>query len=221
MSTKRKTSKIKINLSLSNLIIVLMITVFSIGASGCKSQKKLAKEAAQKEAEAKAIQIEKAKAELVKLLDDDNGMSLEEKERVLNRVKSMNLNDTEVNRLIAQVETKLAAEREALAANESSGDGEMKNLEQRLGQYFQAIANASSVSGANKSINEALNLFSSPDALVLIIISKSGDVKDYDRPTTIKKYLEYVKDQKKSINAIDNVIYDSQGKIKELELIKK
>lgn len=208
-----------LNFSMSKLLLISMIAAVSIGSVGCKSQKKLAREAAAKEAEAKAIQIEKAKAELNRLLDDNSGLSLEEKERILNRIKSMNLNDLEVNALIRQVENKLAEERAALEGN-AGGAGNME-AEQRLNQYFDAIANAGSITAANRNINEALSLFSTPDALVLIIISKSGGQKDYDRPTSIKKYLEYLKDQKKNINAIDNIVYDSQGKIKELELIKQ
>ena len=131
----------------------------------------------------------------------------------------MNLNDPEVNALIRQVENKLAEERAAL--EDRGGGEESLEVEQRLNQYFNAIASAGSLAAANSNINEALSLFSSPDALVLIIISKVGGQKDYDRPTSIRKYLEYLKDQKKNINAIDNIVYDNQGKIKELELIKK
>ena len=208
-----------LNFPISKLLLVSLIAVVSIGSVGCKSQKKLAREAAAKEAEAKAIQIEKAKAELNRLLDDNSGLSLEEKERILNRVKSMNLNDPELNALIRQVEIKLAEERAAL--EDRGGGEESLEVEQRLNQYFNAIASAGSLAAANSNINEALSLFSSPDALVLIIISKVGGQKDYDRPTSIRKYLEYLKDQKKNINAIDNIVYDNQGKIKELELIKK
>lgn len=89
-----------------------------------------------------------------------------------------------------------------------------------LADYFSSIANASSASEANLFINDALGLFSSPDALVLIIISKSGGMIDYDRPTTIRNYLNYLKDTKNNINAIDKIVYDNNGKIKELELFK-
>ncbi len=209
------------NMNISRLLVITMIGIISLGAGGCKSQKKLAKEAAAKEAEAKALQVEKAKQELNNLLADSNTMSLEEKERILNRIKSMNLNDAEVNSLITQVESKLAAERDALDSSASQSSGESADVGQRLNQYIDAIANAGSVTAANSNINEAMSMFSSPDALVLIIISKAGAEKDYDRPTTIQKYLNYVKDQKKNVNAIDNIIFDSQGKIKELELTKK
>jgi hypothetical protein len=56
---------------------------------------------------------------------------------------------------------------------------------------------------------------------VLIIISQAGGFNDYDRPTTIGKYLDYLKDQKVYTNTIEQVKYDSNGKITELELIKK
>jgi hypothetical protein len=69
-------------------------------------------------------------------------------------------------------------------------------------------------------INESLGLFSSPDAPVLIIISKSGSIVDYDRPTTIRNYLNYLKDTKNNINRVEKISYDDKGKIKELELYK-
>src|SRR5688572_25398219 len=90
----------------------------------------------------------------------------------------------------------------------------------KLGQYFNTIASSTSATSANTSINEALTLFASPDTPVLIVISESGGIKDYDKPTTIRDYLNYLKDQKKNINQISNVQTDSSGKITELELRK-
>ena len=91
----------------------------------------------------------------------------------------------------------------------------------KLEQYFNAIGSASSVASANSSINEALTLFSSADTPVLIVISESGGQKDYDRPTTIKDYLNYLKDQKKRADKIGNLQFDSSGKITEVELVKQ
>lgn len=91
----------------------------------------------------------------------------------------------------------------------------------RLSSYFDAIANSGNVTSANNSINEALTLFASPDTPVLIVISESNGQKDYDRPTTIRDYLNYLKDQKKNINKISDVQFDSSGKITELELTKQ
>jgi serine protease inhibitor len=44
---------------------------------------------------------------------------------------------------------------------------------------------------------------------------------DYDKPTTIKRYMDFVRDQKASRNAVDSYMLDTDGKIKELDLIKK
>jgi hypothetical protein len=91
----------------------------------------------------------------------------------------------------------------------------------KLQEYFNAIGSAGSFASANSSISEALALFASPDAPVLIVISESGGQKDYDRPTTIKDYLNYLKDQKKQADRIGEIKYDGAGKITELELIKQ
>jgi hypothetical protein len=90
----------------------------------------------------------------------------------------------------------------------------------RLGQYFDAIANSGSITSANSSISEALSLFASPDTPVLIVISESGGMKDYDKPTTIINYLNYLKDQKKNINKVSDLKFDNSGKIIEVELRK-
>jgi hypothetical protein len=70
-------------------------------------------------------------------------------------------------------------------------------------------------------IKKALQAFATPDIPVLIIISKSGGFNDYDRPTTISMFLNYLKDKKQYSYQVDTVVRDSMGKITELELIKK
>ena len=90
----------------------------------------------------------------------------------------------------------------------------------KLNQYFESIANAGNVSSANGSINEALTLFASPETPVLIVISEEGGQKDYDRPTTIRQYLNYLKDTKNNANSITNLQFDNSGKITEVELRK-
>lgn len=91
----------------------------------------------------------------------------------------------------------------------------------KLEQYFSAIGSATSVESANNSINEALSLFSSPDTPVLVIIHEEAGQKDYDRPTTIRDYLNYLKDQKKKADKIGTLKFDGAGKISEVELIKQ
>ena len=90
----------------------------------------------------------------------------------------------------------------------------------KLENYFAAISGTSSVAAANGSINEALTLFASKDTPVLIVMSEANGQKDYDRPTTIGEYLNYLKDQKKNINKISHLEFDASGKITEVELVK-
>lgn len=101
--------------------------------------------------------------------------------------------------------------------NESSANAKSAVLT----KYFDAVATSSNATAANNSISEALTMFASPETPVLIIISGTGDNKDYDRPTTIQKYLNYLKDQKKNPNAVENLVVDASGKITEVELRKK
>lgn len=91
----------------------------------------------------------------------------------------------------------------------------------RLDQYFNAIAGSSNPASANSSISEALSLFSSGQTPVLIVIAEEGGVKDYDKPTTIQDYLNYLKDQKKNLNTITDLKLDGAGKITEVELTRK
>lgn len=92
--------------------------------------------------------------------------------------------------------------------------------EVQLDNYFKAIASASSTASANRSINEALTMFSNADAPVLIVIYKEGGKPSYDEPTTIVKYLNYLKDTKNNKAKVEEVVYDTNGKIKELVLKK-
>ncbi|MEO7990287.1 MAG: nucleoid-structuring protein H-NS [Chryseolinea sp.] len=126
------------------------------------------------------------------------------------------------------------ADAELLAARKAEEDKAKREAEQnakesesrsstpavKVGQYFSAISSSSNLGSANASINEALTLFASPETPVFIVISESGGMKDYDKPTTIKDYLNYLKDQKKNINSVSGVKTDGNGKITELELKK-
>ena len=210
---------------------VMMLLVVSLGAGlgSCTSQKKLAKKKAAQELAEKTA---KAKSDLQAIIHDDGKMTLEEKEFKLASIKRMNLDNQEIKDLIVQAEEKLAGERASLERKKDEEklqrEKEAREREMReAGPYrsvnmaMDAVANAGDVSTANMKIREALTSFTGDDATVLILISSDGDIKDYDRPTTIRKYLEFVKDQKKSPNKVLNAIYDTNGKIKELELIKK
>jgi hypothetical protein len=205
-------------------VIMMMVISLAGGMSSCKSKKKLAKE---KEAAAYAAKVNTAKTTLLDILNDNTTMSLDEKEAAVKSIKAMNLNDPEIDELLRQADAKLAAERAALnkpkPAPINTGPSEAEKQKQAavtINDYFASIASATSVSQANMLIIDALKLFISPEAPVLIIISKSGDQVDYDRPTTIKNYLNYLKDTKNNTNKVDKIVNDESGKIKELELLK-
>ncbi|WP_422358820.1 nucleoid-structuring protein H-NS [Reichenbachiella sp.] len=92
--------------------------------------------------------------------------------------------------------------------------------EQKLNNYFREVSGAATTDAANGNIDQALNMFSSPDAPVLIVIYNDGANPDYDEPTTISKYLNYLKDTKTKAATVEEVVYDSEGRIKELVLKK-
>jgi len=203
------------------LFLFLMIGGIVFSTSACKSKKKLAQEAAAKEY---ADKVDKAKAELQSILDDNGTMPLAEMERRLNDIKSQNLNDPGVNALIKQVEDKIAKEKARIKLLEDQKKLEKKKEPTGYGyinDYFVQIAYAKDVTTANAKIAEAMKLYAGKDVPVLIIISQADGITDYDKPTTIEKYLNFVKDQKKYSNDVYNVKFDSYGQITELELIKK
>ena len=202
------------------IIIVLVGSLMLGGVSGCKSKKKIAEEKAKEE---RARMIAKAKADLMALLNDDGDLSLEQKEDELERIKALNIDDEEVQALIQQVEEKLARERAEMKAKleREREKEEAVSVYNRVEDFFNNIAGSTSYSAANRLINEAMELFASPDVPVLIIINREGSTVDYDRPTTIEKYLNYLKDQDRNINAVENLEINPSGEITEVVLIRR
>lgn len=212
------------NFLMMPVFLMLLAGTVALGLAGCKSQKKIAAERAASE---RAEQIKQAKQDLLKIINDQGDMTLDEKEDNLSEIKGMNLGDPEVDALIERAEETISEERARLRKLEEEKRRkkieEQHMEEQKFGKiedYFDAIAGSKSLEMANTRINEALKFFASPDVPVLIIIYKEGNLKDYDKPTTIRKYLEWIKDQGKNVNKIHNVQFDANGKITELELIK-
>ncbi len=119
----------------------------------------------------------------------------------------------------AEEEARRKAEEERLAAERARAEAAENTPEKRLERYFDAIASGNDAS-ANRNIQEAMQMFASPETPVLIIISEENGQKDYDRPTTIQEYLNYLKDTNNNMNRIFEVSYDAAGKITALELMK-
>ena len=199
------------------MMVLLAVFITLGGTTSCKSKKRLAREAAEAEYKSK---VEQATKDLNAILDDETLWSLEEKEARVKTIKDWNLQNAEVDDLILQVEKKLARER-AQKEEEERNKQEAQSANTTLERNFSTIAKAGSTSQANRTINETLGLFESPNVPVLIIIKQNAGFNDYDRPTTIEKYLNYVKDQKKAAEKVYEIKYNTNGKINELELIKK
>ena len=92
---------------------------------------------------------------------------------------------------------------------------------ERLESQFNAIASSANSTAANQTIQEVLGLFANQEVPVFIVIYEEAGVKDYDEPTTIKKYAEYLKDTKKNLNYISDIRLGAGGKVTELELRRK
>ena len=204
-------------------VIMVLLAVFVTlgGTTSCKSKKQLAKEAA--EAEYKS-RVEQATKDLNAILDDETLWTLEEKEARVQTIKDWNLQNAEVDDLLFQVEKKLArerAQREEEERNQQQQQQQQEEANVTLERNFGSIARAGSTSQANRLINETLGLFESKNTPVLIIIKQNAGFNDYDRPTTIENYLNYLKDQKKATEKVYEIKYNANGKINELELIKK
>ena len=216
----------------TKLMMLMLVITLSVGMTSCNSQKKLL-------ARERAAKIEQAKVKLQSLMDDKSTLTLDQKYAELNAIKAQNINDKDVDNLIAKVEAKLNSDRDLIRkkaedeqktrdAEERRRQDEARNVSKagdprfvKLNDAFTTITQSSSADIANQKILEALQLFANPEVPVLIIVSQNGAAKDYDRPTTAKRYLEYLKDQKRNINQIENMVLDANGKITELELIKK
>lgn len=166
--------------------------------------------------EAKAKKVDMARATLYDLLLNKDNKSADELERELNAIKKMNLGDAEIDELIARLEKKIADMR--------AGGGASLPMKDQLEKSFADIVAASqagNLTQADNTIAKTLKYFSSDDAPVLIIISREGSIVDYDKPTTIVRYLNFLKDTKYNRNNVDAILTDTNGKIKGLDLIKK
>jgi hypothetical protein len=219
------------SIAVQGLLVMILAATMAVTGPGCASKKKLAKQQAElqakQEAEARAKKLADAKAVLLSIINDQGHMTLDEKETKLNGVKAQHFGDPEINDLISQAEAVLARQREqeqAARLAEEKQKAEMSASSrdtQMLEQDFIAISQAGNVQQANAIIGETLRLFAGDNTPVLIIIYKDEENVDYDEPTTIRKYLEFLKDQKKNPNAVYSIKYDANHKISELDLIKK
>ena len=164
------------------------------------------------EMEKKRVQkIDANRAKLLDLLLNKENKSADQLQVELDKIKAdtKDITDGELNELMSRLQKKI---------------DDMKNvpnvpLKTQIETAFQGIADAGKSGDVNQSntlITNTLKMFSSDDATVLIIISREGSIVDYDKPTTIKRYLNFLKDQKASKNAVDSYQLDPVEKLKNL-----
>ena len=212
----------------SKILLIAILMTSTAGMTGCKKKKELA--AAEAAAAAQlADDITKATKMLEGILNDNTLDNIEKNEATLEMVKSMNLQDPGVLNLIIKAQEKLESDRvaraeileaERLAEERRLAELETANTNNLLNRQFAALTGEQDYEKANNIINNILPMFASKEVPVLIIISEENGMKDYDKPTTIDKYLNYLKDRKAYKAEVENIIYDESGKIKDLELRK-
>jgi len=209
------------------MVIILLAGITFGGVSSCQSKKKLAKEQA---AAAYNTKVQQAKKDLTAMLNGTTTWTLDQQFKRLDTIKSYNITDQDVKDLIVKVDDKLntekaEAERKAEEDRLRKEEAAKKLAEQAkfkaINESFAGIAHAGSYAEADKEINRTLSLFATPDVPVLIIIDQVDGVNDYDRPTTASRFLNYLKDIKAYNYAVESVKRNTEGKITELELIKK
>ena len=209
-------------LQIKNFILIAMLAVVTFGGTtSCTSKKKLAK----MEYETK---ISQAKSDLNAIIDGTTEWTLDEQNLRVNEIEKMDFQNEEINDMIDKAREEInrrftESERLAEEARLRELEEKKKNEEKpqtSLTDYLSIIAAAPNADIANEKVNEALNLFASPDVPVLIIVYRMGNIIDYDAPTTAERYLNYIKDQKKVTVRVNDVKFDENYKITELELIK-
>lgn len=214
--------------TIAQTLIIATLLLGTAGMTGCKKKKELAAAQAA-EALLLAEQIQEATDILNSILADNTLDNIDANYKKLDKVKAMNLEDPGVLNLIIQVQEKLAADKEAYALKmeEERLAAEIKRAEMKvvndmklLNQHFSALSGQEDVDKANTIIKNTLPMFSSKDVPVLIIVSQNAEVTDYDKPTTIGEYLNYLKDVRSYKAEVDSITYDDNGKINELILRK-
>ncbi len=214
--------------STTKILMLLLAGMLLVGgATSCKSKKKLAREQAAAEYAAK---VEQVKKDLNAMLSGSTNWTLDQQKARLDEIRSYNIDDPEIKSLIDKVGKKLemdVAEAERLAEEERLRKLEEEKRMQEASKYkdidtqLESISTSSTIDAANQKIMLSMDKFASPDVPVLIIISQAGGFNDYDRPTTISKFLHYLKDKQEYKYQVVSVKKDALGKITELELLKK
>lgn len=207
-------------------LILLLMGALITGSSGCSSKKKTGKTTEVTTVHDNTDQLLKAKGQLLEIINDDGSIPLETKEATLREIKSQHFEDAEINDLIRLADQKINEQKERMSQADKMVPQEITETEAAstkdiLYGFFIDLVNNKNYQDSEVFINQALKMFASESVPVLIIISQEGGMVDYDEPTTIRKYLEYLDDTKNNSNRINSIKVNQEGLITELELIKK
>lgn len=198
--------------------LLLFLLAFIMG--GCQTQRNVVKSQDGK----LSVDKETVIKDLNSIIHPHSELTIDEKSALLKAIKDHEFQDAEVNNLIIIAENALndmAQEPRAPKANQPAGQEEADSyveLENMLTEQFRALINPEADEQSNDIILETLNYFESNDAPVLIILQELNGKIFYDRPTTIEKYLYYLKDLKKNYHQIEEMNLNNNDKINKLVL---
>ncbi|MDN5216761.1 hypothetical protein QQ020_32120 [Fulvivirgaceae bacterium BMA12] len=200
------------------LLLALLITML-----GCKSQQNVVKSKDGK----LSVDKETVIRDLNNIIDPESELTNEEKTALLKAIKDHGFQDAQVDSLIIEAENALYATAQNTTATEYEEPADatvedekdpLVELEDLLTDQFKALANPMPAVDSEDIISETLNYFESNDSPVLIILQKLDGKTFYDRPTTIEKYLYYLKDLKRESHQIEEVNLNTNDKINKLIL---
>lgn len=204
-----------------NHFVMLLSLAIIIG--GCQSQRNVVKSQDGK----LSVDKETVINDLTNIIDPESELTSEEKTALLKAIKDHGFQDAQVDSLILVAENTLSSTASETAPVPDSGaqmtekpdlNAELENV---LTDQFNALINPAEDDNSNDIILETLAYFESNDSPVLIILQKLNGKVFYDRPTTIEKYLYYLKDLKKNYHMIEEMNLNNNDKIDKLILASK
>ena len=202
---------------------MLLILALLISMLGCKSQQNVVKSKDGK----LSVDKETVVKDLTSIIDPESELTSEEKTALLEAIKEHGFQDSQVDSLIVEAENALylaenhapATESEEPVATVVEDEKDLHvELEDLLTDQFKALVNPMPADDSEDIITETLTYFESNESPVLIILQQLDGKTFYDRPTTIEKYLYYLKDLKKDSHQIEKVNLNNNDKINKLIL---
>ena len=203
--------------------VMMLFLLLAIIIAGCQTQRNVVKSKDGK----LSVDKETIIKDLTSIIDPDSELTTEEKTALLQAIKDHGFQDAQVDSLISVAENSMnsiALEKEVPQKSPTTAvEGLSKNdqLEDILTDQFNALINPGADDSSDDIILETLNYFESNDAPVLIILQELNGKIFYDRPTTIEKYLYYLKDLKKNYHQIQEMNLNNNEKINKLILASK